>query len=977
MSTLTNNAKFRGLSGAADQILSSLSNGMILYAVAVVSTAQYFGLVAVQLTMLAAGLGALRGALGTKLLLKAGEGTSSIRREGAYAVTAALLLSPVLAAAMFLVRAPGLLQPTIVLAVATPIVLVQDVLRYVAITEGRPHVAAIWDGVWLIGSLGLLVCTWLNWEFVTVSFLIAGWGVLGLAALVGLALSTRLLPRVSGFVGWLRTDWQNRLRYGVDTALEQLGILLMLVLVALLVSPVVVAALRGATALLTPVSILIGSLPLIVIPETVRRSASPQEVWRKLQIVYVPGICAVLLVSLVVRVLPDNIGTLILGNSFGITQQIIVWMGLQYIAAWFALAMMLWLKTFNRSADLLKLKTVFVLLMIGFAVATALIFKTATGVAVGLVLASTVISAFSMAWFAPWRASNPSHDPKSTTEGISTGDSRSAALPPAWHHKVIRRSRSKPKPLPDFVRLDAHRGSASGVTSVLLSMWVFAIMGVLGPILVIGLTGPAPNLSWLGPLAVTVLAAARFAWIIGSGERRLFEIMFWAFTYPFMGLAPITEIRQQKWPIIVPRSDFTLVWPAVAIVLCGTSAFLLGVLTNRFVESRSRRRGAAVTTAPTSAVDKQPADRNQLIDFSVRNKRVVILAAFAIALNLYYSYKVGFIQFAQRREDLKAKITIVWPATALAIFVVAGTYMTLVTAWVSLMRFRREAKVAARWGRPESSGTMRLNLVLLWILGIMMANTMNPISNARYLSGTAMLAVAAGFGLFATAWRFRLSILGFTAALIMVFPVMDYFRYTTTQNLDKANPLNAFVSPDYDSFSNVVNGYLIAQREGIEVGRQFLGVMLFWVPRALWTDKPVDTGMYLAQSRGYPVVNLSAPLWIELYFNGGFIFLVIAMFALGYVLHAWDTRVDRQLAVFKMPSVLGSILPFYMFILLRGSLLQAMPYLVVTVVCWLFVRQRNKAGPRRLAAAPRAPAKPGVVKAPERVRSPEREVADV
>jgi hypothetical protein len=338
---------------------------------------------------------------------------------------------------------------------------------------------------------------------------------------------------------------------------------------------------------------------------------------------------------------------------------------------------------------------------------------------------------------------------------------------------------------------------------------------------------------------------------------------------------------------------------------------------------------------------------------------------------------VGFIQFAQRRETLKAKISAVWPMSALAIFIVAGTYMTLVSAWVSLMRFRREAKVAARLGRPETPGTMRLNMVLLWILGLMMVNTMNPISNARYLSGTAMLAVAAGFGLFAGVWRFRLSIIGFTAALIVVFPVMDYFRYTSTQNLDKANPLNAFVSPDYDSFANVVNGYLIAQREGIEVGRQFLGVMLFWVPRAVWVDKPVDTGMYLAQSRGYPVVNLSAPLWIELYFNGGFLLLIIAMFALGYVLHAWDTRIDRQLAVFKMPSVLGSILPFYMFILLRGSLLQAMPYLVVTVVCWLFVRRRSRAGPRRLAPAARAPVQAGVVRAPERDRSPEREVADV
>jgi uncharacterized membrane protein YfcA len=107
-------------------------------------------------------------------------------------------------------------------------------------------------------------------------------------------------------------------------------------------------------------------------------------------------------------------------------------------------------------------------------------------------------------------------------------------------------------------------------------------------------------------------------------------------------------------------------------------------------------------------------------------------------------------------------------------------------------------------------------------------------------------------------------------------------------------------------------------------------------------------------------------LWVEFYFNGGFILLIVGMFALGYFLHGWDTRLDKQLSVFSMPSVLGSILPFYMFILLRGSLLQAMPYLMVTIVSWLFVRSKNKGSPRTVTPILPMPTRAKVVAPGER-----------
>jgi hypothetical protein len=152
-------SKVRAISGAADQVFSSLSNGLIIYAVAVITAPENFGKIALLLTLLVAAVGLLRGALGTPLLLMGGRARSDIRREGSFAVTSALLVSPIVGGLIWAVSGSGIRLPALLIIAATPIVLVEDVLRYVAIAEGRPHVAALWDGVWFAGSAALLMTT--------------------------------------------------------------------------------------------------------------------------------------------------------------------------------------------------------------------------------------------------------------------------------------------------------------------------------------------------------------------------------------------------------------------------------------------------------------------------------------------------------------------------------------------------------------------------------------------------------------------------------------------------------------------------------------------------------------------------------------------------------------------------------------------------------------------------------------------------
>ena len=403
VSALTTTAKRRGLSGALDQVFSSLSNGLILFAIAVISTPEDFGVLSLLLMLLTAAVGCMRGALGTPLLLNAARGTEQIRREGSFAVTAALAVSPILVGAMWLLlKGRELGTPTIIVAIATPLVMVQDVLRYVAISEGRPHVAAIWDGFWFFGSVGLLVSTWGGVRFVDINVLIAGWSALAAIALLGLAVDLRLLPRFRGFFRWLATGWQHRLRYAVDAGLEQGGLFLALALVTGLVGAVATAALRGAMALLAPVGILTSALPLVVIPESARRSATRKQVWRGLTKITTIASVVTLIAGLVFFLLPDSVGKLLLGDTFGLTQQIILIITLQYVIGLWGASQRVQLATFNRSAAMLTLKVTYVILGVGFFVGGAVLFNSATGAAVGIAIASTLTTTVSLAWFTPW-----------------------------------------------------------------------------------------------------------------------------------------------------------------------------------------------------------------------------------------------------------------------------------------------------------------------------------------------------------------------------------------------------------------------------------------------------------------------------------------------------------------------------------------------------------------------------------------------
>lgn len=393
--------RMRVVFGTLDQVFSSMSNGLITFAIAVASTTQSFGQIVLMMTAFVAVIGAQRGAVGTPLLLKADQTSAQIRREGSFALVAGLTIGVAVCAVMLIFGwTVGL--PAILLAVSAPIVLCQDVLRYVAIADARPYVAAVWDGIWALGTVLLLVSAWL--KIATVPLLIGGWGCLALVALVGMSASLRVRPRLHGVGAWARAGWQHRVRYGIHAGLEQIIAFAVLAMVAVVLSSADTAALRGATVLLAPIAILASALQLIVISESTRDSSQPRTVWYGLVRLTAAISCLTLLVGGVLCVLPVSVGRYLLGQSFEPAQHVLPVVVVEYVATMLILALGVFLRTFNRSADLLRFNIGSAVVTLAASTCAAVVFDSAIGVAVGLAVGTILCGSVGLALFTPWES---------------------------------------------------------------------------------------------------------------------------------------------------------------------------------------------------------------------------------------------------------------------------------------------------------------------------------------------------------------------------------------------------------------------------------------------------------------------------------------------------------------------------------------------------------------------------------------------
>ncbi|WP_329217620.1 hypothetical protein [Streptomyces microflavus] len=439
---------------------------------------------------------------------------------------------------------------------------------------------------------------------------------------------------------------------------------------------------------------------------------------------------------------------------------------------------------------------------------------------------------------------------------------------------------------------------------------------------------------WL-QLVLTCYAGARLATMILSTRRRLLQGVFWMFVYIAMGVAPFAQvvIGQTPTPMVGPRQDLIT---AVAMVLLGCAAYDLGALL-------ASRRPLRRRTPSSRSAGGGPA-----VAHPVRLRLLVVLA---FAASAFYVLKLGgpAVFFSSRQEitETVAASGVVTEGSNVGSAFIKG--FGQVPALLALLLYTRRLATSYRARRTPST-------VLVWVaLGALNLVVNNPISNARYWFLTVLMAfVFTAMPSSAAVYRTVLAT-GVVGALV-VFPYADKFRYDDEgqRPAQSASVFEPLVTKDYDQMVMFANTISWVDTRGHTYGRQLTGSALFFVPRAVWSGKPEDTGVRVGQWMGLRMTNLSAPLWTEFWVDFGATGMAGGMALIGYAAARTDRRYAR--AVTRAGPGPGSVLAIaapliagYTFILLRGPLLQAAGKLAIAALCLLLIStfREQRAGRRR------------------------------
>lgn len=417
------------------------------------------------------------------------------------------------------------------------------------------------------------------------------------------------------------------------------------------------------------------------------------------------------------------------------------------------------------------------------------------------------------------------------------------------------------------------------------------------------------------PIMIVMYSGTRLARIVAAGANRVVEMTFWLYVYVFFGLSAFLQVVANRFPW-GGIYDEDLVARAFILILAGMAAFDIGYRA-RFSFPRTEKGSRRATSLRIISL-----------------RRVCVIVPISVILSIFATYKLGglsalFLSRNVRFELISRDYDIAW-ITILNSVAKTIPYVILVV----LLAYR------IREGRQRIIITG-----LIVIVGVLAMVENNPISTARFQVGTLILGVY--FVGHTSRRRIKLASYAMIIGLAVVFPYSDLFRVSNDASLiarihayAKKSPLA--VKVDYDSFQQVMNGLKMTDRNGLRYGKQLLSSAMFWVPRSDWSGKAEPTGVLIAKSEGYSFTNLSAPLWIEFYVDGAWIFMLGGFILYGRAIRILDDARNDSEDRSGMIYLFATIYAGYQVFLLRGSLMPALAYLSpIMPVLWFCTKKHR------------------------------------
>ena len=200
-------------------------------------------------------------------------------------------------------------------------------------------------------------------------------------------------------------------------------------------------------------------------------------------------------------------------------------------------------------------------------------------------------------------------------------------------------------------------------------------------------------------------------------------------------------------------------------------------------------------------------------------------------------------------------------------------------------------------------------------------------------------------GLFKT--NFRTFILLFLS-MVVIFPISAILTHNRTNDsimeILSSSTFNVnsffevFSQLHYDAFSNVVAAWDYMFQVGVSYGFQLLGSIFFFVPRAIWIDKPLsggkEIGSFLTSNYEMWFDNLSMPFVGESIMNFGYFGIIIFPIILAIVVIFFDRLLHSDDLLKRLVAVYFA---FHIIFLLRGDLMNGIAYFMGTFIALYFI----------------------------------------
>jgi O-antigen/teichoic acid export membrane protein len=344
------------LAAVADQGLSSGTNLLAVLVLARQLDIESFGVFSVAYLLLTLFLGAARSFVGLPISLSSAIGQEASRKafnaSWAALIVSALPIAGLVAGVAWIISGfgpAGDFLPILLVSLATPLILLQDMSRYFALATGRAVTALLADFVWLAGIVLIFLAPALPQ-----ASLFGAWLGAVVASLLVFIIAFRPRPAWRDVGTVLRPKRGLRESVTLTVVLSNATSLGTNALATPAYGLSLIGGLRGSSTLFGPVNTLITFLDFAVLPRIVKLGGRRR---RRIMTATMAGIvvCTGIWITALLT-LPDTWGYWILGETWNVTRGIILITSFEYVFLAVAAVLALSLKADGAARELLLSK---------------------------------------------------------------------------------------------------------------------------------------------------------------------------------------------------------------------------------------------------------------------------------------------------------------------------------------------------------------------------------------------------------------------------------------------------------------------------------------------------------------------------------------------------------------------------------------------------------------------------------------------